>query len=360
MAGEAERLKSLIKLTCLVSSSLDPSIIRKRSILAATRLLDAETGSLLLLDEDAGELYFEVALGDSSGKLKKLRLKRGQGIAGWVAEHREALIVHDAQKDERVFHDADRLSGFTTRNLVCVPVKAGNRGLGALQVINKKAGDFDEDDLEVLQAFSNQVAIAIENANLYERLRDTFLGTVEGLADIIEKRDPYTGGHTRRVREYAMLIGMAMGFDGTEMETLHLSAALHDIGKIGVPDRVLLKKGELTPEEFKVMSTHPGTGAEMLGSIKQLRELVANVRSHHERPDSTGYPDRIGGDNIPMVSRIIAVADAFDAMTSNRPYRKAMTFQEAFDELRRCSGSQFDGNVVEAFTSLWNEGRLEA
>ena len=98
----------------------------------------------------------------------------------------------------------------------------------------------------------------------------------------------------------------------------------------------------------------------MLGSIKQLRELVANVRSHHERPDSTGYPDRIGGDNIPMVSRIIAVADAFDAMTSNRPYRKAMTFQEAFDELRRCSGSQFDGNVVEAFTSLWNEGRLEA
>ena len=266
MAGEAERLKSLIKLTCLVSSSLDPSIIRKRSILAATRLLDAETGSLLLLDEDAGELYFEVALGDSSGKLKKLRLKRGQGIAGWVAEHREALIVHDAQKDERVFHDADRLSGFTTRNLVCVPVKAGNRGLGALQVINKKAGDFDEDDLEVLQAFSNQVAIAIENANLYERLRDTFLGTVEGLADIIEKRDPYTGGHTRRVREYAMLIGMAMGFDGTEMETLHLSAALHDIGKIGVPDRVLLKKGELTPEEFKVMSTHPVQGPRCSGA----------------------------------------------------------------------------------------------
>ena len=358
MSNDADRLKSLIKLTCLVSSSLDPSIIRKRSILAATRLLNAETGSLLLMDEDAGELYFEVALGDKSGKLKKLRLKRGQGIAGWVAERKEALIVHDAQNDERVFHDADRVSGFTTRNLVCVPVKSGPRSLGALQVINKKEGDFDEDDLEVLQAFSNQVAIAIENAGLYERLRDTFIGTVEGLADIIEKRDPYTGGHTRRVREYSMLIGMALGFDGPEMEKLHLSAALHDIGKIGVPDNVLLKQGELTPEEFKVMSTHPGTGAEMLGRIQQLRELVENVRSHHERPDSTGYPDGIAGEAIPLISRIIAVADAFDAMTSNRPYRRAMTFEEAFKELRSCAGTQFDGNVVEAFTTLWNEGEI--
>lgn len=360
MAQDAERLKSLIKLTCLVSSSLDPAIIRKRSILAATRLLGAETGSLLLLDEEAGELYFEVALGDKGGKLKKLKLKRGQGIAGWVAENREPLIVHDAQSDERVFHDADKISGFVTRNLVCVPVKAGDRGLGALQVINKKEGDFDEEDLEVLQAFSNQVAIAVENSNLYERLRDTFIGTVEGLADIIEKRDPYTGGHTRRVREYSMLIGMSMGFDEMEMENLHLSAALHDIGKIGVPDQVLLKKGELTPEEFEVMSDHPGAGADMLGRIRQLRELVENVRSHHERPDSTGYPDRIGGEDIPIVSRIIAVADAFDAMTSNRPYRRAKTFEEAFGELRRCSGTQFDTGVVEAFTSLWHEGRLEA
>jgi HD-GYP domain-containing protein (c-di-GMP phosphodiesterase class II) len=360
MAQDADRLKSLIKLTCLVSSSLDPSIIRKRSILAATRLLEAETGSLLLLDEEAGELYFEVALGDKSGKLKKLRLKRGQGIAGWVAEHREPLIVHDAQNDERVFKDADKLSGFTTRNLVCVPVKAGKRSLGALQVINKLEGDFDEDDMEVLQAFSNQVAIAIENANLYERLRDTFLGTVEGLADIIEKRDPYTGGHTRRVREYSMLIGMAMGFDSIEMEILHLSAALHDIGKIGVPDQVLLKKGELSAEEREVMSSHPGTGAEMLDRIHHLRELVPNVRSHHERPDSTGYPDRIGGEEIPLISRIIAVADAFDAMTSNRPYRTALTFEEAFGELRRCSDTQFDSKVVEAFTSLWHEGEISS
>ncbi len=359
MAEVADKLKSLIKLTCLVSSSLDPTIIRKRSLMAATRLLGAETGSLFLLDEDAGELYFEVALGDKTGKLKNMRLKRGQGIAGWVAENKEPVIVYDAIKDKRFFKDADKQSGFTTRDLICVPVKAGDRVLGALQVVNKLEGTFDEDDLEVLTAFSNQVAIAIENASLYEELRSTFLSTVEGLADIIEKRDPYTGGHTRRVRDYSLIIGKAMDFSRDELETLHLSAVLHDIGKIGVPDSVLHKEGVLSQEEYGVMTAHPAIGGEMIEHISQLKMLVPHIRSHHEKFDASGYPDKIGGEDIPIISRIIAVADAFDAMTSNRPYRDGRSHEEAFEELRNCSGTQFDGKVVEAFHEAWTDRTLE-
>lgn len=362
MSGFAEKrlelFNALIKHTCLVSSSLDPEVIMKRSITAATNLMMAETGSLLLLDQEDGEMYFEVALGEVGSRLKSLRLKRGEGIAGWVAERGEPVIVEDAPSDPRFFAEADRESGFKTRNIICVPVRAGGQMLGALQVINKRQGMFDDDDMDVLQALSNQVAVAIKNSKLFGELREAFTSTVEGLADIIEKRDPYTGGHTRRVRDYCLMIGKTMEFDHADLETLHLSAVLHDIGKIGVPDRVLHKDGVLSDEEFRLMSAHSAIGAEMLDRIVHLRPLVPHIKYHHEKIDSTGYPDSIGGEDIPLISRIICVADAFDAMTSNRPYRKGVAPQEAFDELRRCSGTQFDGEVVEAFFRAWRAAGL--
>jgi HD-GYP domain-containing protein (c-di-GMP phosphodiesterase class II) len=344
-----KQLTTLMEMASLVNSTLDTHEIRKRAIEAATALLGAEAGSLLLVDQETGEIFFEVALGEKGDKLKEVRLKPGQGIAGWVVEKGEPVIVHDASSDPRFFKGADKKSAFVTKNLVCVPVRTKEKTLGVLQAINRREGKFDQEDLQILSALADQVAVAIENANLYEELKEAFYGTAEALADTIEKRDPYTGGHTKRVMDYSVAIGRCMGLGKKELESLRLAAILHDIGKIGVRDDVLLKQDRLDKEELKKMNMHSAYGAEILSHIRQLSDVIPGVRGHHEKLDGTGYPDGLGGDRIPLSAKIIAVADTFDAMTTDRPYRKGLSVETALGELKKHSGTQFDGGVVEAF-----------
>jgi HD-GYP domain-containing protein (c-di-GMP phosphodiesterase class II) len=341
--------QTLMELSVLVNSTLDTGEIRRRAIEAATCLVNAETGSLLLVDRETGELFFEVALGDKGTALKEIRLSKGQGIAGWVAETGESLIIHDVASDPRFFGGADAKSSFQTRNILCVPVKTKDRILGVLQAINKNEGLFDDQDREGLSALANQVAIAIENANLYEELKQTFYETSQALAETIEMRDPYTGGHTQRVMRYSMGIGRAMGLSGRVMERLKLAAILHDIGKIGIRDNILLKNDRLDPDEISKMNQHPAYGSDILGNVKKLHDIIPGVRGHHEKFDGTGYPDRLKGTGIDPLARIIAVADTYDAMTTDRPYRKALSSQTAIDELKKFSGTQFDSDAVEHF-----------
>jgi putative nucleotidyltransferase with HDIG domain len=348
-----EQLNALIEMTALINSTLDTREIRKRAIEAATRLLDTETGSLLLIDRESGDLFFEVALGEHGERLKEVRLKRGQGIAGWVAEHGEPVVIHDVNSDERFFKGADEKSSFVTKNMVCAPVKTKEKTLGVLQAVNKKNGSFDDADVEILKALSNQVAVAVENANLYEELKEAFYGTAHALAETIEKRDPYTGGHTKRVMNYSLAIGRSLGISESEREELKLAAILHDIGKIGVRDNVLLKEGRLDPEEIDMMNMHSKFGAEILGHVRQLKDVIPGVRGHHEKYDGSGYPDGLKANDIPFIARIIAVADTFDAMTTDRPYRKGLTVETAFGELKKHSGRQFDPDVVDAFLNAW-------
>ncbi|HBG92059.1 MAG: phosphohydrolase [Nitrospirae bacterium GWF2_44_13] len=359
MNGVSDRkpaqLNTLMELTSLVISTLDTREVRIRAIEAATRLVNAEAGSLILKDKENSELFFEVALGDKGEKVKEIRLKKGEGIAGWVVEKGKPVIVHDVQSDPRFFRGADDRSEFFTRNMICVPVKTKEEILGALQTINKKAGSFDNEDLEILCALANQVAVAIENANLYQELKDTFYGTAQALAETIEKRDPYTGGHTKRVMNYSLAIGRMLGLSRAELENLKLSAILHDIGKIGVRDNVLLKDGKLEGGEIEAMNLHPKYGSEILSHVKQLKDVIPGMRGHHEKYDGTGYPDGLKDNDIPLAARIIAVADTFDAMTTDRPYRKARTADDAFAELKKHAGRQFDPSVVNAFLKAWRE-----
>ncbi|MDA8431914.1 MAG: HD domain-containing protein [Nitrospiraceae bacterium] len=348
------QLKTLVDLSALVNSTLDTREIRKRAIEAATTLADAETGSLLLVDRETGDLFFEVALGEKGNILQAMRLARGQGIAGWVAERGEPLIVNDAGTDPRFFRGADEKSSFTTKNMVCVPLKSKGKVIGVLQAVNKRSGLFDEEDSEGLSALANQIAVAIENAGLYQELKEAFYGTAHALAETIEKRDPYTGGHTYRVMEYSLAIGKMMDLPDEETENLKLAAILHDIGKIGIRDSILLKNGRLDREEVRTMNLHAEYGAEILRHVKQLDKVIPGVRAHHERFDGNGYPDRLKGSGIPMIARIIAVADTFDAMTTDRPYRKALTVSEAVGELRKNSGTQFDGEIVETFVRYFS------
>ncbi|MEK6539447.1 MAG: HD domain-containing phosphohydrolase [Deltaproteobacteria bacterium] len=354
-----KQFTTLAEVGTLLNSTLDQNVVRKMAMEAITRLMNAEVGSLLLVDDENKELYFEVALGDKGERVKEIRLKIGEGIAGWVAEHGKSLLLQDVRKDPRFYKSADQKTEFVTRDMVCVPVKVKDKVIGVLQAINRAEGVFTEDDVELFQLFSNQVAIALDNARLYEEIRETFFATAEALAEAIEKRDPYTGGHTKRVVNYCLVAAKYLNLTPEELEILKLSAILHDVGKIGVEDRILRKPGNLDDEEAKIMKMHPLLGAEIMRHIRQLKDLIPGMLHHHERPDGKGYPEGLKGMDIPIVARIISAADTYDAMTTNRPYRKGLSRQTAIDEIKKEAGTQFDKEVAEAFVKAFEAGEIE-
>jgi HD-GYP domain-containing protein (c-di-GMP phosphodiesterase class II) len=347
---EAERKAMQTQFSMVLNSTLDQREIRKRAMEAATSLLDAEVGSLLLVDEKTNELFFEVALGVQGENLKQVRLRMGEGIAGWVAANDQAALVNDVANDPRHYKKAQHITQFVTRNMVCVPVRARGKVIGVLQAINKKdAGLFTEQDLDDFWTLANQVAVALENASLYAELQENFLNTAEALAAAVEKKDPYTGGHIRRVVEYSMAIAKHMSRPPSDMDQLRLAAVLHDIGKIGIKDSVLLKQGKLTADEMAHMREHPLVGDDIMGHIENMKSVRKVMRSHHEKWDGSGYPDGLKGESIPLHARIILVADTLDAMTTDRPYRKAADLPTAVEEVKRFMGKEFDPVVAEAF-----------
>ncbi|OGT99321.1 MAG: phosphohydrolase [Geobacteraceae bacterium GWC2_48_7] len=356
---DESKLKLIMELAASINSSLDPVEIQQLTVEAATRCVGADAASLLLLDQETGELYFEVSTGEKRAKLKEIRLKPGQGIAGWIVRRGGAMIIDDVQNHPRFYRDVDNSTGYETRSMLISPVASKERIWGVLQALNKIDGSFTDEDLEMLEALSDMVGTAIEKAMLHQELQETFLGIIMAFAGALEKRDSYTGGHTKRVCSYSLATGYRLDLNQTQLDELKLSAILHDIGKIGVSDKVLQKNGKLEPEEFAEMKSHPELGAEIMEHVKSLRTMLAGVRPHHEKFDGTGYPDRIKGSEIPLTARIIAVADTFDAMTSNRPYRTALSHETALKELKAFAGIQFDPEVVEAFIAAYQDGEID-
>jgi HD-GYP domain-containing protein (c-di-GMP phosphodiesterase class II) len=355
---KVKKLTLFSRISQVLNSTLEHHEVRRRAIEAVTGLIGAEVASLLLLDGD-GRLRFEIALGGHEETLKQVTLEPGEGIAGWVAKTGKPLIVNDPRMDERFSKKVDGKIGFKTRNLLCVPVKVKRKVIGVLEAVNKKDGaTFTRDDLGLMNSLADQVAIALDNARLYGELEDTFFQTAESLGEAIEKRDPYTGGHTRRVTQYSLAIARHFRLKSQDQKWLKIASALHDIGKIGIEDRILRKPEALSPEEFMDIQRHSGLGAEIIGHIQQLRGILPGVKYHHEHVDGKGYPEGLHGEEIPILARIVAVADTWDAMTTDRPYRKARERKEAIREMRRCAGTQFDKEVVAAFLRACRTGDI--
>jgi HD-GYP domain-containing protein (c-di-GMP phosphodiesterase class II) len=356
---KVERLALLSHLSQILNSTLDHKEIRRRAMEAATQLMKAEVGSLLLVDEEERQLYFEVALGDREKEIKTIFLNFGEGIAGWVAQHGKPLIVNAPGKDRRFFKGVDERTEFKTRNIICVPVKVKKKIIGVLEAINKKGKrGFDKEDLSLLTSLADQVAIALDNSRLYQELEEMFFQTADSLADAIEQRDPYTGGHIQRVTLYSQAIAKYLQLKPLERKWLKITSVLHDIGKIGIEDHILKKPTRLSPKEFDLIKHHSDIGAKIIGHIRQLKEIVPGVKYHHEQINGKGYPDGLRGKDIPILAKIVAVADTYDAMTTDRPYRKAMEKEAAIEELKRCSGTQLDKEVVEAFIHAYRKGEI--
>lgn len=352
-----ETLKKYREITLLydiaekLTASLDPKEAAQLVVDVAKMLIKADNISVMLKNEESG--VFELLASSGRELHPGEGLKIGIGIAGGVFHSGRAEIVNDISSDDRYVSGAVRVS-----SLMCAPLKIKDRVIGVIYVSSEERAHYTAEDLKLLSALAFQAAADIENARLYDSLKETFLTTVHILAETIEKRDPYTGGHIKRVMNYSMAVGKELGLPELEMEHLELAAVLHDIGKISIRDCVLLKKGKLTVDEFAEIKMHPIYAEEILDHIKHLKGIIPGVKHHHERYDGSGYPEGLKGNDIDIIARIISVADAFDAMTTDRPYRERMELAEAFDELRANSGTQFDPRVVKAFFTACSENRI--
>jgi HD-GYP domain-containing protein (c-di-GMP phosphodiesterase class II)/putative methionine-R-sulfoxide reductase with GAF domain len=245
------------------------------------------------------------------------------------------------------------------KSFLGVPLKIGNRVIGYFELGSLDEGAFGADDRRVLQVLAGQAAIAIENARLFENTQQTYYETIRSLAQALEARDAYTKGHSERVTRYALETSREMGLSEHSYKVIRYAGLLHDIGKIGISDSILHKRLKLTDEDWEAIRNHPLFGDSILGPLKFLQEAQAIVLRHHERYDGSGYPGHLKGDEIPLEARIIAVADAYDAMTSDRPYRTAMDHHTAVKELEKASGRQFDPAVVEAFLAVVDKVRVD-
>lgn len=348
-----DELEKLLQVSLVLNSSLKLEDVLVMVLDQAMDTLQAEAGTLWLFTEDGSELLPLVARGPKADALKGLRLKRKEGLAGQVADSMEPVLVSDVAKDPRWASRFDDATGFVTRSLLCVPMINKDKSIGCLQLINKQGGQlFSERDLHLSMSLAGQSAVVIENSQLYSRLDLLLTSLIRTLSSALDARDPYTQGHSERVSKYSVAIAQAMGLPAQELDSIEKIALLHDIGKIGVRDNVLLQQGPLNDEQWEMMKSHTTVGARILGSIEPkslVGEWMKGALYHQERFDGKGYPQGIAGEDIPLVARIIAVADTLDAMTTDRPYRKGRSFQEAYAEIRRCAGSQFDPDVVAAF-----------
>jgi len=349
---ENQRLKSLLEVTNSLASELDLEKLLFRIMDVVREQLQADRCTVFLLDQDKNELWSKVA----TGVKNEIRFPADKGIAGFAATSGEVLNIPDAYADFRFNPEIDKKTGYHTRNILTMPMRnKKNEIIGVFQVLNKFDGSFTEEDEELLSAISSIAATSIENAQLYEDQRKSFISFIETLSTTLDARDYITSGHSRRVTLYAVQVARMMRLPAKEVNLIRYAALLHDIGKLGVPEIVLFKNKKLTDEEYEVIKQHASLSKSILQKIhfqRDLRDIPAVAAAHHERVDGNGYPERLKGEQIPLGGKILAVCDVFDALTSRRQYRDRMEIEKVVGILERETGKAFEPFVVYEFKNI--------
>lgn len=310
----------------------------------------SERVSIMLLDEEGEYLTIATAVGLEEEVIRNTRVQRGEAIAGKVFETQKALRIDDISNIKPEVEQFSKYKAFISFPLIQAPLKSQMNPLGIINVTNR-FGDqpYTALDLRNLDFIADTASVAINNQIKGIKLQESYFATMKSLALALDAKDRYTAGHSESVQRYSVSIAQQMGLNQQEISNIDRAGALHDIGKIGIPDVIINKPGRLTPEEFEKIKEHPALGEQMILPIPFLNSARGIIRHHHERFDGRGYPDGVSGQEIELGARIMAVADTFDAMTSDRPYREARSVEEAMAELNRCRNTQFDPTAVEAF-----------
>jgi len=327
------------------------------------RILKSSASKLLLINEGKGEFYLQSSGDENQKNLEQIQINPDSGIIGWVACHGRPVVIKDAQIDNRFKPEIDTIPGIETKSVLAAPIMRGQNVIGVLELINKPGSHkFNEKDLAILTGFVDtealvllvsMMATAVNNIELCQSLKEVY--TVDTLTGSSEAKDPFSLEHSRRVSEYALMMTDYLPLSAEDVKDIVLGARLHDLGKIGIPGSLLKKPGPLNCEEWYIMCQHSYRGAKIVSEIPYLTKTRDIILFHHERYDGTGYPKGLKGEEIPIGARIVAVADAFDTMTTKHSYRGAMTPDEAIAELIRFTGTQFCPLAVGALISGLDE-----
>lgn len=321
----------------------------------AAKITEANKASVMLVDDSSQRLVVRASIGMPKDALRGFSLPLGEGIAGRVAKEGSPLVM-DANTGVRG-GEVPEFRG-PASSLISVPILIKGEVVGVINVADKRSKEpFVKEDVALLGALAQKAALAVENHALYESIYSTLMDTLLSLVTTIEAKDPYTKDHSQRVTTWAVQIAQLMGLEQDEVDGIKFAGYLHDIGKIGIPDSILLKPTRLTLEEEEIIRSHPIIGERIVKPLGLMPIERSVIRHHHERWDGKGYPDGLRGEEIPLPARILAVADSYDAIISDRVYKRARTEEDALKELQQGVGTQFDGRVVEAFAQMLKEGK---
>ena len=357
------RLTRLVELSVNLNSTLDLDALLQLVTATASELLECEAASILLYDEKQARLFFAAATGSDPKKLAEIPVPLDMSLAGTIFRENRPVVRNDAGQDAGHYSLVSEHVNFHVRSLVGVPMLIKERVIGVLEAVNKREGLFGEQDEAILSVTASHAAIAIGNAQLFREversntdLRLAYDATIAGWSRALDLRDHDTEGHTQRVADMTVRLARAFGLGEQAIVQIRRGALLHDMGKLGVPDAILLKPGRLTTAERKLMLRHPQYAYEMLSPIAYLSLALDIPRCHHEKWDGTGYPRGLAGEEIPLAARLFAVVDVWDALSNNRPYRKRWPQKKTLDYIRGQSGKHFDPRVVDVFLRLMREG----
>jgi len=351
------RKEMLVSLSQKLNSSLKLDQLLDTFLWSAIGQFGLNYSCLMLGEEKTRRYVVYASKGLKDGTGKSLSFPVDGALANTLMKNGRPVFVAELEQYRELEREVGEL--YAAGAQVLSPVIVRGKLLAILVAGERLNGrPFSREDVETLTWLSNSAGVAIDNAKLYEELEQTYLATIRALISTIEARDPYTKGHTERVAEYSVCIAEAMNLPQNEIQDVRFGAALHDIGKLGVERSVLNKPGELDASEWEVIRNHPLAGAKILKGIKFLERALDIVLHHHERFDGTGYPDGLRGAECSLGARIVAVADSFDAMTCDRPYRRALGVREALAQVEKMAGKQFDPQVVEVFLREITRGNI--
>jgi len=348
-------LDTIYDLSATVGSTLSPEQLQNSIVDKVTAIFPQAERTCLLLEDPKDKSEFLPVVVRSRERTISGEFRISRSILKRTITDKVAVLATDAIHDDR-FQAADSIVNMQLKSAICAPMLVKGEPLGAIYMDNcTQPFCFDRDDLELLGAFAVQAGMAIRNAQLYDNIQRSYHQSILALINTIEAKDPYTMGHTQRTMRYALGIARHAGMNDSEIKTLRMAAQLHDIGKIGVKENILQKSTKLTDEEYGDMKNHVLIGVRILEPIEYLRDIIPIVRGHHEKFDGSGYPDGAKGEEIPLGARVLALADAFDAMTTQRPYNRPLSFQQALEKCREGAGKHFDPECVEALGSFLDE-----
>ena len=314
----------------------------------------------ILLRGKNGASRLEPKIVKTRGTAQCALFRLSRSILQRTIKDQKCILAGDAASDVR-FLASQSIISMQLRSVMCVPLISKGIVLGAIYLDNRNApNSFDDNDLALLTALANQSAVAIENSQLYEEVQKAYHEVILALMNTVDAKDPYTRGHSRRTSRYALGIAQEMGLSKQECSKIKTAAELHDIGKIGIGDLLMNKQSSLSTMEYNAIKAHVLTGESIVRPIRYLHFALPLVRHHHEHYDGTGYPDGLKGEEIPLGARIIGAADAFDAMTTQRPYNKPLSFTEALEECASAARKHFDPNVLDALARFIKKPTSEA